>query len=273
MITIGPEIAVQLFRLRIAGGNEGRDADGGGGIFVPGSSSLVVTDSEVVEQPRRERRRDLERRAADARQDDRRRQRRRRRRRDARAWRRGRPRGTSAPATFTNTTFSGNDAGGLGGGIFTRALDDARRTSRSSATIAPPRGAGHRQRRRALSAVRRARDLTTADEHAPGANVNGGCGGTAGLPDRLQQRAPGRAGCQAPPATHRRSRSTTCSSPDAMVGAARRQRRPDADARLLDDSPAIDAGRGLPRRRPARLPAAVRRTVRHRRATSSARRT
>ena len=53
-LTIGPEIAVRLFRLRIQGGNEedlpggGPDDGLGGGLYVPASSSLIVTDSEIA---------------------------------------------------------------------------------------------------------------------------------------------------------------------------------------------------------------------------------
>ena len=45
-MTIAPGVSVQLFRLRIAGGNEQNGL--GGGIIVSETSSLLVTDSEIV---------------------------------------------------------------------------------------------------------------------------------------------------------------------------------------------------------------------------------
>ena len=207
-------------------------------------------------QPRRERRRDLERRAADAREDDRRGN-----VAAASAPALGLGGGvgledTSAPATFTNTTFSGNDAVGLGGGIYTQRSMTTARTSRSSATRRRHRDPRHQQRRRSVSAVHR-RAIRRRRNTLVARNADGGCGGTLRLPDRLDQRAAGRDrrhAAQLQRAT--RSRATT-SSPTRGVGAARGQRRPDAHARAsrraarrstrVRTCPADDQ-RGFPRR-------------------------
>ena len=185
VITIAPEISVQLFRLRIEGGNEQAGPlpnDGlGGGLYVPVSSTLTVTDSEIVNN-----------RAVNG----------------GAIWSSG-PltlvrttvadnvafgvganeglgggvglEGTSAPATFTNTTFSGNDAASLGGGIFTRRSMTLRNVS-IVGNIAPApspnqNGAGLYQQFAPGSG-----SVTTARNTLLALNANGGCGGTQDIP-------------------------------------------------------------------------------------------
>jgi CSLREA domain-containing protein len=187
VITIGPEISVQLFRLRIAGGNEEDPPGGfpdeglGGGIYVPVSSSLIVTDSEIVSN-----------RAVSG----------------GGIWSSG-PltlvrttvadnvavgvgaglglgggvglEGTAAPATFTNSTFSGNDAAAQGGGIFTRRSMRLESVSIVGNDAPPPspgqNGAGLYQQFTPGSG-----SVTTARNTLLALNVNGGCGGTQDFP-------------------------------------------------------------------------------------------
>ena len=113
--------------------------------------------------------------------------------------------GTSAPATFTNTTFSDNGADGLGGGIFTRRSMMLQNVSIIDNVAPPPspdqNGAGFYQQFAPGSG-----SVTTARNVLLALNVNGGCGGTAdpltldsnnGLLDELD-RVPGPS-CNADP--------------------------------------------------------------------------
>jgi CSLREA domain-containing protein len=184
VITVAPEISVQLFRLSIVGGNEEDPPGGfpdeglGGGLYVPVSSSLTVTDSEIVGN-----------RAVSG----------------GGVWSSGTLtlvrttvagntafgvgadvglgggvglEGTTRPATFTNTTFSGNEAASLGGGIFTRRSMTLRNVSIIRNVAPPPspnqNGAGLYQQFGPGSVI-------TARNTLLALNANGGCGGTASI--------------------------------------------------------------------------------------------
>ena len=186
-ITIAPEIAVQLFRLRIEGGNEEDPPGGfpdeglGGGLYVPVSSSLAVTDSEIVGN-----------RAVSG----------------GGIWSAG-PltltrttvadnvaagvgmglglgggvgmNNTSTPVTFTDTTFGRNEAFGLGGGIYTQRSMTMRNVS-IVANVSPPRGPEDIGKGGGLTEDFTAGDQTVSSNTLVAINVNGGCGGTQFFP-------------------------------------------------------------------------------------------
>ena len=187
VITIAPEISVQLFRLRIEGGNEEdlRAASRrrpGRRPLRPGQLEPGRDRQRDRQQPRRERRRDLERRAADAREDDRRRQHGLGRRRrtsvsaagSASRARRRRRRSRTRPSAATTPR-------GLGGGIFTQRSMTLRNVS-----IVEQRGAAAVRRTRTaaacISSSPPGSDPTTATNTLVALNVNGGCGGTQNFP-------------------------------------------------------------------------------------------
>jgi CSLREA domain-containing protein len=185
VITIAPEISIQLFRLRIEGGNEEDPPGGfpdeglGGGIFVPVSSSLTVTDSEIANN-----------RAISG----------------GGIWSAG-PltltrttvadnvalgvgpglglgggvglNNTSTPVTFTNTTFGRNEALGFGGGIYTERSMTMRNVSivENEAPAPDPNNHGG-----GLHQQFTAGDQTVASNTLVALNVGGGCGGTASFP-------------------------------------------------------------------------------------------
>ena len=185
VITIAPEISVQLFRLRIEGGSEEDPPGGfpdeglGGGLYVPVSSSLAVTDSEIVGN-----------RAVSG----------------GGIWSAG-PltltrttvadnvavgvgaglglgggvslNNTSTPVTFTNTTFGRNEAFGLGGGIYTQRSMTMRNVSivENEAPLPDPNNHGG-----GLHQEFTAGDQTVASNTLVALNAGGGCGGTLDFP-------------------------------------------------------------------------------------------
>jgi CSLREA domain-containing protein len=185
VMTIGPEIAVQLFRLRIMGGNEQDPPDGfpdeglGGALYVPVSSSLSVTDSEIVNNravsgggiwsagPLTLTRTTVA---------------------DNVAFGVGAGLGlgggvalnnTSTPVTFTNTSFGRNEALGFGGGIYTERSMTMHNVSivENKAPVPDPNNHGG-----GLHVQFTAGDQTTASNTLVALNVGGGCGGTLNFP-------------------------------------------------------------------------------------------
>jgi CSLREA domain-containing protein len=179
VITIGPEIAVQLFRLRIEGGNEEDPPGGfpdeglGGALYVPVSSSLAVTDSEIVNNravsgggiwsagPLTLTRTTVA---------------------DNVAFGVGAGLGlgggvalnnTSTPVTFTNTTFGRNEAFGFGGGIYTERPMTMRSVSivENEAPVPDPDNHGG-----GLHQVFTPGEQTVASNTLVALNVGGGCG-------------------------------------------------------------------------------------------------
>ena len=255
-ITIVPGVSVQLFRLRIAGGNEQNGL--GGGIIVPETSSLLVTDSEIVDNRAVSGggiwssgsltlvRTTVAGNTAIGADDD-----------VGRGGGVGLD-GTAAPATFTNTTFSDNGAAGLGGGIFTQRSMTLRSVSIVDNAAPPPspgpNGAGFYQQFAPGSG-----SVTTARNTLLALNVNGGCGGTAdpatldsnnGLLDELD-RVPGPS-CNADPGDN----TLVNAGAAGVVATLDNNGGLTETHELLDNSPAIDAGaacpaddqRGFPRR-------------------------
>ena len=262
-ITIGTGISVQLFRLRISGGNEedplgvGNDDGLGGGIFVPANSSLVVTDSEVVNNsavngggiwsagPLTLVRTTVADNAALGAGTD-----------VGQGGGVGLER-TSASATFTNTTFSGNDAGSRGGGIFTQRSMRLENVS-IIGNIAPPPGANQNGAGLFQDFAVGSGQLTTARNTLLALNANGGCGGTASFPldsnngllDELDR--PTGPSCNADLGDNILVNAGTA----GVVATLDDNGGLTTDARARRQQPGARRGCGLPSRRPARLPEA-----------------
>ena len=141
IIQVQPELLVQLLSSASSAARPTASAAGSSSRTRP---SLVVTDSEIVDNEAGVRRRNLGGRHADAGEDDRRVERRggRRTRRRPGRWRGLAP---GMPATMVNTTLSGNDDDGQGGGLYTQRSSVLQNVS-IVGNEAPPRVAGVLQR-------------------------------------------------------------------------------------------------------------------------------
>ena len=250
---VAPGVAVELFRLQIRGGNE--VAGDGGGIYVPANASAAVTDSLISGNFARhgggiwaEGSLSLVRTSVagnEAIGDG--------------PSELGRGGGVhladgAAPATFTNTTFSGNLATGRGGGIYTQRSMSLRNVSivenEAPARSAPPAGIG---KGAGLYQDFQSGDLTTAANTLLARHENGACGGTeffqiAASNSLLDEPLPNTT-CNAPQIP------SNLLVPDALVGPLDENRGLTPNHALLDESPAIGAGancqgddqRGFPR--------------------------
>ena len=179
------EFTVELSRLRIADG-EATGTGVGGGILASTGSSLTITDSEVVDNRAAQgggiwsngaltvnRSTIASNRALGS--------------TDGPGRGGGIALGLAVEARMTNTTISGNEARDQGGGIYTQRSMRLENVS-IIGNIAPPpstiqNGAGLFQDFATGSG-----QVTTARNTLVALNANGGCGGTATVPARLEQR-------------------------------------------------------------------------------------
>jgi predicted outer membrane repeat protein len=258
VITIGPEIAVQLFRLRIEGGNEEDPPGGfpdeglGGALYVPVSSSLAVTDSEIVNNravsgggiwsagPLTLTRTTVA---------------------DNVAFGVGAGLGlgggvalnnTSTPVTFTNTTFGRNEAFGFGGGIYTERPMTMRSVSivENEAPVPDPDNHGG-----GLHQVFTPGEQTVASNTLVALNVGGGCGGTFNFPIASTRGLLDEIGATLPSCNVTPNPGDNIIA-DSLVGFLEDNGGLTRTYSLLANSPAIDAGascpaddqRGFPRR-------------------------
>ena len=238
IIAVEPGIPVQIFKLRVVGGETNSE---GGGILVSNAASLVVTDSEIVDNV-----------AAsgggiwaagtltlvrttvasnDAVGDG--------------EGQLGRGGGvglpTGQPATMVNTTLSGNTTNGQGGGLYTQRSSFLQNVSIVD-NQAPPRVLGVGQGGGLFQSFTVGGGQTTrATNVLVARNVNGGCGGTQNFPIDSDN------GLVDEPLPN-----TTCNAvgdanqivPNAFLGALEFNEGLTRTHALLGNSPAIDGGAG-----------------------------